>query len=52
MSVRKAGTLILLALGMTALAGCITTNPPPPPAPVVVQSPVPPGSIVVTPKAN
>jgi len=53
MTVKTIGKFALAALGMTALAGCITTNPAPPPAPapVIVQTPVPAGSVVVTPKA-
>jgi hypothetical protein len=53
MTVKTIGKFALAALGMTALAGCITTNPAPPPAPapVVIQTPVPAGSVVVTPKA-
>jgi hypothetical protein len=53
MTLKIAGQLALVAFSMTALAGCITTNPAPPPAPapVVIQTPVPAGSVVVTPKA-
>jgi hypothetical protein len=53
MTMKTAGKFALVALGMTALAGCVTTAPAPvaAPAPVIVQTPVPAGSVVVTPKA-
>jgi hypothetical protein len=52
MTMNMAVKFALVALGMTALAGCITTTPAPvAPAPVIVQTPAPGSSVVVTPKA-
>jgi hypothetical protein len=53
MSLNTAGKFALAALGMIALAGCVTAapTPAPTPAPVIVQTPAPAGSVIVTPKA-
>jgi hypothetical protein len=56
MTLKTAGQFTVIALGMMALAGCVTAPAPAPaPAapPVIVQTPAAPpaGSVVVTPRA-